>query len=210
LFLAVDAPDDPAILALVRELRDIGRPIGAVRPENLHFTIRFLGDTPIDRVPIIEGVMRSALKAFWKDGPSKGDKGGSTDGGTVHGRSVEGRSFTGSISGTGAFPSMRRPRVLWLGMHGPVATALGRLEELLDIRLRGRGYSRDRPFQPHLTISRVRGPMDPDTRERVEELMERAGQEVDVPFAPTMLHLRSSDLTTKGPIYEDLVSVPLG
>ena len=101
-----------------------------VPPENLHFTLKFLGGiTP----PQLAGVVAAA-------------------------REVAARTqrFSITLAGLGAFPSARRPRVVWVGVSSG-ADHLVALAEHLDVVLRPAHASReDRPFRPHLTIARVR------------------------------------------------------
>jgi len=115
----------PALLAAVSGVRgrlaEADSTLRWVPPENLHFTLKFLGGiTP----PQLTGVVAAA-------------------------REVAARTqrFSITLAGLGAFPSARRPRVVWVGA----------LAEDLDVVLRSAHASReDRPFRPHLTIARVR------------------------------------------------------
>jgi 2'-5' RNA ligase len=101
-----------------------------VRPENLHFTVRFLGDLGESGVARVgEAVARGA----------------------------EGlRAPVASIGVIGAFPSLARPRVVWIGLaDGEEAVlALGRA---VNAAIDRAGFERaDKPFRPHLTLGRVR------------------------------------------------------
>ena len=124
----------PALLAAVSGMRarlaEAESTLRWVPPENLHFTLKFLGGiTP----PQLAGVVAAA-------------------------REVAARTqrFSIKLAGLGAFPSARRPRVVWVGVSSG-ADHLVALAEHLDVVLRPAHASReDRPFRPHLTIARVR------------------------------------------------------
>ncbi len=103
-----------------------------VQPQSLHVTLRFIGDVADDRVPaIVEAVQEPFAIA----------------------------PFTLSWRGLGAFPSVRRPRAIWIGV-GEGATGLGQLESALAERLGGL-FANERPdraaaFHPHVTVGRVK------------------------------------------------------
>ncbi len=101
-----------------------------VKPENLHFTLRFLGDL--------------------------GDSGVTRAGGAVERGAGEARAFQARLGSLGGFPSLDRPRVLWAGLAegGEGAVDLARA---VNEALRRDGFGPpDKPFRPHLTLARVR------------------------------------------------------
>jgi 2'-5' RNA ligase len=106
------------------------RGVSWVKPENLHFTIRFLGDL--------------------------GDSGVSRAGDAVaHG--AEGlRAPVATLGGLGVFPSWTRPRVVWLGLAAG-DEALREVGRAVNEAIDRAGFDRaDKPFRPHLTLGRVR------------------------------------------------------
>lgn len=108
-----------------------GRDVRWVRLDGLHLTIRFLGATPIERVPELAEACRQAAAAI--------------------------RPFDVSIEGAGAFPSEARPRAIWLGI-GAGADRLGDLAAEVDRRLAALGWEpSERPFRAHLTLARSDG-----------------------------------------------------
>ncbi len=133
-FIAIDLPADvKAALGDVAAALAAGVPRGAVRwvrPEQIHLTLRFLGDTPIDRLP--------ALAAALDD---------------VAGRQA---SFALRLTTTGCFPNAHRPRVVWVGLGGEAA-ALAALVANLNATLDALGLPpEDKPFRAHLTLGRVK------------------------------------------------------
>jgi 2'-5' RNA ligase len=110
-------------------LRERGLPVRWMAPEALHLTVKFLGDTEGDGVADIERVLAAAA--------------------------ARRAPIRLRIGGLGAFPSLRRANVLWVGAApDPELLALQKDVELALSRL---GYPREqRPFRPHVTIGRLR------------------------------------------------------
>ncbi len=133
-FIAIDLPAEvKQALGDVAAALAAGVPRGAVRwvrPEQIHLTLRFLGDTPIDRLP--------ALAAALDD---------------VAGRHSP---FALRLTTTGCFPNAHRPRVVWVGLGGEAA-ALAALVADLNAALGALGLPpEDKPFRAHLTLGRVK------------------------------------------------------
>jgi 2'-5' RNA ligase len=133
LFVAVPLPPEPlaACVALIDGVRR--GPLGGVprwvHVENLHLTVRFLGETPPDLTPDAALAVRDALAGH--------------------------RAFDVVLAGAGAFPEARKPRALWLGIEQGAAE-LGALADALDPALEPLGWPRDdRPYRPHLTVARL-------------------------------------------------------
>ena len=196
LFLAVSLADD--VKALVGEeiasLEREGWPVRWVQPEMSHLTLRFLGETAPERAELL----RLALPP-------------------VVGRHA---SFDLRTAALGAFPGFRRPRVLWLGLHGPVH----RLESLhgdVAKALRELDFpSEDEPYHPHITLGRVRN--DDGERVRLRDLPESvkgrfvnaaSGAAVAPPsrLVPVREVLLMRSYLGKGPVrHEPLAAFPLG
>lgn len=139
LFVGVALPEEAtaAVREVVETVRAMPLPNGArdvrwVRLDGLHLTLRFLGPTPEALLPpTIAAVETVAADAA---GP-----------------------ITIELSGTGTFPSGRRPRTLWIGIDDGVA-ALAALAAQTESALVGVGWPPDdRPFRPHLTLARSDG-----------------------------------------------------
>jgi 2'-5' RNA ligase len=136
LFFAVPLPDE--VREAIRPVRDaVQAAVGEearirwVRIESLHLTLRFLGPTPLEQVPALG---RGADAVAAAHGP-----------------------FEVTLAGAGAFPTLRRPRTLWLGL-GVGADGLTGLAAGLDAALAAElGPGERRPFSPHLTIARTDG-----------------------------------------------------
>jgi 2'-5' RNA ligase len=134
IFVAVelDAPLRQAITDLERRLEDAGARLRWVKPENLHFTLRFLGhisDAQLNRVKTAACAAAQGVAAFRI-----------------------------ALAGLGAFPNARRPQVVWVGI-GKGGDNLRDLAERLDDTLARQRFPKEpRGFQPHLTLARVKEP----------------------------------------------------
>jgi RNA 2',3'-cyclic 3'-phosphodiesterase len=102
------------------------------REDNLHLTLKFLGDTSVSRIETLSQAAKGAAS--------------------------EVASFELMVKGCGAFPPRGQPRVLWIGIEDP-AGDLGKLHQALEDQCAKAGFAREpRPFHPHLTIVRLRKP----------------------------------------------------
>jgi RNA 2',3'-cyclic 3'-phosphodiesterase len=128
-FIAVEVPPLPPLLAALAELRDLGRAVRAVAPENLHLTLRFLGETPAEQLGAVAEVIRQqALKT---------------------------PAFAFDLRGVGLFPDMSRPTVVWAAGQGD--GPLIQLAAALAPGLEALGFaSEQRPFVCHLTLARIK------------------------------------------------------
>ncbi|HEX2098865.1 MAG TPA: RNA 2',3'-cyclic phosphodiesterase [Rubrobacteraceae bacterium] len=134
-FVAIFPPTDahPAVARVLQATRNsIGeRVVRWVRPENVHLTLKFLGD--IQREDL--GNLCAALEKAC----------------AIH------TPFDASLAGLGAFPSERHARILWAGI-GAGSEQLSSLAADLDSVLTPLGFEREeRTYTPHLTLGRIRG-----------------------------------------------------
>ena len=132
IFVAVFPP--PAVRRALsdaaRELPVVGE-VRWVRPENVHLTLKFLGDVPEDDLGHIAEALEQLRLRY---GP-----------------------FEAELSGFGAFPSARRARILWAGI-GEGSEPLRALAGDVEASLERLGFEReDRVYVPHLTLGRARG-----------------------------------------------------
>jgi RNA 2',3'-cyclic 3'-phosphodiesterase len=133
LFIAIEIPDTlkEALAALQLELKQARASLSWIRPENIHLTIKFLGEVGEDR---LDDVVRVTAAAASNSPPAEL-----------------------GLSEIGVFDE-RRPRVVWAGLKGDL-TVVERLRSDLDERLGEAGFAREsRPLRPHLTIGRFKAP----------------------------------------------------
>lgn len=119
-----------------------------VRPEAIHLTLRFLGDTS----PKTLDEVGAALRRLCGQHPP----------------------FGLEIAGLGRFPKGARPRVLWIGVEEP-SGALDALQVQLESLVIEFGFHpEDRPFHPHLTLARVRRQASKQALRDLAEQMDQA------------------------------------
>jgi 2'-5' RNA ligase len=153
-----------------------------VASKNLHLTLKFLGDvspTNLER-------LAEALKV----------------------ESVRQEKFSLSVGGLGAFPTPRRPRVIWIGLEAPaMLTAVQRAVESVSSRM---GYpTEERPFSPHLTIGRVGQDVSAADLKRVCAAIEGATVGPLGTVSVDAIHIFKSDLQPGGSVYTHLYAMPL-
>lgn len=181
-FIAIELPPRviDSIRALESGLRASGVPMRWVRPENIHLTVKFLGDVLPEQVAQIHAAL---------------------------GDSVAGAApFALTAAGLGVFPDAVRPRVLWVGLCGQT-DALFSLRRAVEDRLGRHGFPReDRPFRGHLTLGRAKERIDGRALGRA--IQAHAGYRSEG-FWVDRLCLFKSELKPSGPEYTRLVSVTL-
>ncbi len=180
-FVAVDIEDEE-IVSKIREVQSeislSSAKIKLVEPENLHLTLKFLGEVEESRIPVIVEALSEAVSGF--------------------------KEFKITLEGVGAFPKVSRPNVIWIGV-GDGRESLIELANSVENSLKRIGFPKERrPYEPHLTIARVkyRSSDLPAIIKRVEGTF--IG---DVTVRE--VRLKKSTLTPKGPIYDTLESFPL-
>lgn len=128
LFVALDVPEEihDALAALIRRFESICRGARWIRAENLHVTLKFIGEVEEAKLPAIE----ASLSQVNSRDPFE----------------IEFHHF-------GFFPNERRPRVFWVGMEsGP---SMAELSAEIDSNLQPLGVPHEeKDFQPHLTLAR--------------------------------------------------------
>ncbi len=155
------------------------RDVKWINPRNIHVTLKFLGDTAEKEVPALCEAIEGALK--------------------LDGTPLAGMEFVANR--VGAFPSMGKPSVLWVGLDGSRMDRLATLASRVDTALSALGREPERrPFKPHLTIGRVREGAETHAISRA--LTEAVAPRFEVTFKSLVLF--KSDLKPTGPVYTRL------
>lgn len=182
-FIAVeiDAEVRDRAVALQTALAKTGAEVKWVEPESMHVTLLFLGEVD-DRE--LHSVCRAVTDVAAKVPP-----------------------FTLSLAGVGAFPTPRRPKVLWAGITDgadELRLLYGKLEErMLDL---GCYRTEERGYTPHLTLGRVKGVADGEAlAPELPKRMTWSGGRTAV----TDVTVFSSRLEREGPLYTVLARGPL-
>jgi 2'-5' RNA ligase len=131
-FIAIELPAESRanviehIQRLRRELPNVRASWG--REDNLHLTLKFLGNVPVADLPNVYNAVEQAAKAV--------------------------SPFKLTLAECGMFPTRGRPNVLWIGAQ---ASGLFTLQASIEEELSAAGFPPEsRPFHPHLTIARLR------------------------------------------------------
>jgi len=182
LFLAVEL--EPELRRAVREatapLRALVPNAGWVSEDRLHLTLKFLDDRPETFIEPVRAKMSEIALRHWPV--------------PIRLRSV------------GAFPHFRRPRVVWVGIAP--APKLELLQNDVEEGCAALGVEVEgKPFRPHLTVGRLRGTEDRDAVRQLAEAARAVRFRADA--LVSSIDLVHSTLTSAGPRYERLATVPL-
>jgi 2'-5' RNA ligase len=182
-FIAVKLPEHVIrfLAALQRDLKNYGLRIKWTRPENIHLTLKFLGDIhPDDVIPVCR-VVDDSVKGF--------------------------TPISLCASAVGLFPGIRRARVLWTGVSGQ-SDLLEKLHHTIDAGLASIGFVKDdRRFAGHLTLGRLKGQPAP---ELLIDMMKAYKGMASDEFLVDAVSLYKSDLKPSGPLYTNLSSIQFG
>jgi RNA 2',3'-cyclic 3'-phosphodiesterase len=143
-----------------------------VKPDGMHLTMKFLGDTDESDLGLIgQGLDR--ISSMYPP-------------------------FEMRLSSLGAFPSVRKARVIWAGVEADIES-LRKLAASIDDLSADHKIARERrPFSAHITLARLREPSMINLNTAVQEIV----------FKTDKMHLYKSELTPKGAIYTLLHSSP--
>jgi RNA 2',3'-cyclic 3'-phosphodiesterase len=158
----------------------LARAVRWTRPESIHLTLKFLGETPGDLVPRLGDRLRGEL--------------------------ARASVVALRLSTLGVFPNARGPRVIWVGLAGDLAS-LGQLQRSVEVAVSPLGFPPERrPFSPHLTLGRVNETASPRSREEIGRLVLETSPPPSVEFVVGEVSLMRSELTRGGAIYTRLDS----
>ncbi len=185
-FVAIELPDEvkSGLARLRRELeRDEHTFIKWVDAKAIHLTLKFLGNIPSKQVTEITKAIEEAAQGI--------------------------SPFHLEIFELGAFPNLKQPRVLWVGIGGELDRLLG-LQRNVDSALAPLGFAKEeRSFAPHLTLARIRERASPIERKGLGEVVMSANFEISYCLDVKDISLMRSQLTPSGPIYTRLSVVEL-
>lgn len=185
-FVAVELGASVAARAgdLINKLRVTAAQVNWVKTQQMHLTLKFLGDVPDIETPDICRVVSRVAKGF--------------------------EPFEITCRGVGAFPSNEHPRTIWIGIEDG-AEALCELQAAIEGALKEElGFPKEaRRFQPHLTLGRVKHE-PPSTRGELTTLLEQAAHfDADLAVIDEVV-VFASFLHRSGPDHEALGRSELG
>ncbi len=180
-FICIEISDEVRnrIDAFQDQLRRIGADVSWTRAANIHLTLKFLGNVPKSKMGAVCAAVQEAVHSL--------------------------RGFSVEVKETGCFPSLRNPRVIWVGVNSPL-DALQRLHTEIETSMEPVGFPKEaRPFSPHLTLGRLKSQRN--ARRLTSALMERGF--VAVTFQATQVVVMQSNLHPTGAAYSSLAVIPL-
>jgi 2'-5' RNA ligase len=159
-----------------------GLPLRWVAVKNIHLTLVFLGDVVTTNVESLKDMLRSTTASQ--------------------------SAFELAVDGLGAFPSFRKPRVIWIAVNAP--PSLPALQYRIAQGTARLGYpAEDRPFSPHLTLGRVAKTASPEQVIKIGEVLESEKIGALGSMRVTSVNLYRSDLQPSGAVYTRLFSTSL-
>ena len=186
-FIAIELPQEiqerlhQIINQLKEQMGDV--PVRWVDPENIHLTLKFLGDVSVTNIQVLQELLHAEVNSY--------------------------KPMVISVGGVGAFPKLRSPRVIWVGVESP--PEMVSIQRGIDAQTARIGYPSDsRPFSPHLTLGRVsRNASPPEVRVIGDVLNSQKIGFLGV--ARVMgIHLYRSDLKPSGAEYTQLYTASFG
>ncbi|MDO8724091.1 MAG: RNA 2',3'-cyclic phosphodiesterase [Syntrophales bacterium] len=181
-FLAIEPPAE--ILKEIGDIQNrlkksIAADVRWTRPEGIHLTLKFFGNISESEIAAVSQVVEKHTAAF---APLQ----------------LEVRTL-------GVFPSLKRPRVLWIGLQGDTAPLVS-LQKNLERGFEDCGFAREeRPLRPHLTLGRIKAVKE---TAGLEKTIESGRDFATGSFCAAGLALFKSDLTPQGAVYTKLAWFP--
>lgn len=162
-------------------------PVKWVEPENLHLTLRFFGETPVELVDEIVELTRGACATF--------------------------SPIRLKVAGLGSFPDFSRPKVIWAGLKDTARlltlhTVIAEATDGFGSETAAGGTVGSLMQQPHLTLGRVRE-LSLEKRQRLGEKLDQLEVgEIGI-WTVDRVVLMQSELSPEGPSYTELAAIPL-
>ncbi|KXK13342.1 MAG: 2'-5' RNA ligase [Chloroflexi bacterium OLB14] len=185
-FIAVDLPQ-PVLDTIEKDFFRLQKILSKdlirwVSIENIHLTLKFLGNTPTTHIDFLKQILLHVADSH--------------------------AAFDLQIQSIGSFPSLKLPRVIWLGIL--TSAALTSLQKEVDGAVTKLGYEKEaRAFSAHLTLGRVKQNIQSSDLQKIRSALETF-QLGKIPLAKVdSLHLYQSDLHANGSLYTKLFSVML-
>ncbi|QTA83288.1 2'-5' RNA ligase [Desulfonema limicola] len=181
-FIAVPLPESikKHIQGIQNNIRLKGLKMRWVKLENIHLTLKFLGDIPLSDIDAVSRTMAQAAESF--------------------------TPMTLGVKGIGVFPGIKNPRILWAGMNGGTHSLI-HFQQTLENSLIPLGFKKEkRSFKAHLTIARIKDRIFPKD---IIQIIEKFGNFESEPFTAEEIILYQSLLKPTGPVYTGLKTIKL-
>ena len=179
-FISIDLEDEKILSrveSITSSLLSLGGDLKPVERENIHLTLKFLGNVSASKLEETKSALTQV--AF--------------------------PPFSLEIKGAGAFPSLKRMNVIWIGV-GEGWSQVELIFEQTEKLLHQLGFSREtRPFSPHITVARVKSGRK---RDEIAAFLGHLTDESFGTFNVQSVRLKQSVLSPSGPKYSTLFEVP--
>ena len=186
-FIAIELPAEfKAELTSVEDKLKAGHHpfVKWVNPSGIHLTLKFLGNIAPEKITGITYVLTEVASVI--------------------------PPFQLGLGKLGAFPNLRRPRVIWVAITGDVER-LAILNREVESALDSLGFPREsRPFSPHLTLARLRERTSSIEREELGKFTASTPFQSKLIFEVNTISLMKSELNPRGAVYHRLASIALG
>jgi 2'-5' RNA ligase len=178
-FIAVEVPVTDQMVSFQKDIKKTNANVKLVEPENIHITLKFLGDVPVSEIETIESMMKQSVE------------------------SIQPHSIM--LKGTGVFPNENYIKVIWIGIQGSdhlytIAHFLNQQSTKIGVKKEKRGFS------AHLTIGRMKSAYG---KEHILSLIKKYEETIFSEIPVNQIHLKKSTLTPRGPIYETLSNITI-
>jgi 2'-5' RNA ligase len=177
--IAIDEAVRQNLLAVQRKLTGTGAQMKLVEPENIHVTMKFLGDIGENQVEAITEALRVSVEGI--------------------------KPFDINIRGVGAFPNLGYIRVIWAGVSDGREQIIS-IQRSIDQNLAKLGFKPERDFVPHLTLARAQSAAG---KEKLVSFLKSMTNAEFGSSRATAIELKQSTLAPKGPVYNTLARVEL-
>ena len=177
-FIALELP--PSVISLLEKVQEDLKSLRVrakwVKPENIHLTLKFLGNISPDDIDKIGGSMMDTVEEF--------------------------APIDLVAMGVGVFPGIQRPRVIWVGLGGQIQPLFA-MQRVLEDNLADLGFKKEkRPFKGHLTLGRIRQTVNPTT---IRQIMREYANLSSEEFTASRIILFKSELKPSGAVYSQLL-----
>ncbi len=153
-----------------------------VAVKNIHLTLKFLGDVSLSNISILTDMIQAEVSNHYQ--------------------------FEISVGGSGAYPNLRQPRVIWVGVEAP--QELNAIQNGIETTTARLGYAREeRAFSPHLTLGRVSRNITSQEIKAISQSLEKTKIGFLGATCIDKVHLYRSDLHPSGAVYTQIFSSSL-
>lgn len=168
------------ITKIQQKIADSGASIKLVELENLHFCLKFIGETSSNLIKIEKSLEKVAENT---------------------------QIFNIHIAGIWVFPRFSRINVIWAGVGGGKENLINLAQKIEEELIEAGFRASDKEFKPHLTLGRVKSGKN---REKLVEILQELEKSVIGDMEIDKISIYGSIITEKGPIYKKIFSVKLG